>query len=308
MASEKQRTILITGCSDGGLGAALAMAFHNAGWRVFASARNASRLKEAEAVGIETVQLDVTSQDSIAACVQHIKEQTGGSLDALLNNAGAVYFMPIMDVDVRKAKEIYEINVFGVLNMTQAFLPLLIRAAAAGGRKKPMVINNTSMASLVVGGTAPMQGAYSSSKAAAASMTETMRLELAPLGIRAINIVTGAVKSHIFDNQADNQAVKLPPTSVYPDTARETLEKAMSGKHIETMMVDATKWARQVVSDVDREKPPHWVWRGGYSFASWVMTFLPIGFTDFVMRNQTGLDVVERKIQENGGVGKLKLS
>lgn len=68
-----KQTILITGCSDHSLGSALALAFHKAGYRVFASARNPSKLTHVEAAGIETVQLDVTSEESIAAAAAAVR-------------------------------------------------------------------------------------------------------------------------------------------------------------------------------------------------------------------------------------------
>jgi NAD(P)-dependent dehydrogenase (short-subunit alcohol dehydrogenase family) len=139
MASTK-KTMLITGCSDGGLGSALALAFHKSGWRVFASARNLKKLQETEAAGIESMQLDVTSLDSIKVAVSKISELTGGSLDALLNNAGAGYNMPFLDLDTQKVRDLFELNVFSNISTIQAFAPLLIKA-------RGMVINNTSIVS-----------------------------------------------------------------------------------------------------------------------------------------------------------------
>ena len=90
------RTILITGCSDGGLGAALAIAFHKRGNRVFATARNTAKMASLKAAGIDTLALDVLSDDSIKACVEQVSSLTGGSLDMLVNNAGAGYSMPLV--------------------------------------------------------------------------------------------------------------------------------------------------------------------------------------------------------------------
>lgn len=70
--SSTKRTVLITGCSDGGLGSALAPAFHSAGWRVFASARNTNKLKAVEAAGIERFQIDTISDESITTCISHL--------------------------------------------------------------------------------------------------------------------------------------------------------------------------------------------------------------------------------------------
>ena len=79
---DPKRTVLITGCSDGGLGAALAIAFHEAGLHVYATARNPSKTKDLASRGIETITLDVQDEASIAACANQLP-----SLNILVNNA-----------------------------------------------------------------------------------------------------------------------------------------------------------------------------------------------------------------------------
>lgn len=90
------RTVLITGCSDGGLGAGLAIQFHKRGDRVFATARNPAKMASLTALGIETFKLDVLSDESIKACVEEVSALTGGKLNMLVNNAGAGYSMPVV--------------------------------------------------------------------------------------------------------------------------------------------------------------------------------------------------------------------
>lgn len=124
-----KKTVLITGCSEGGIGAALARAFHAKGYHVYATLRNTSKAGSLERIdGIEISTLDVTKQDSIERCVQEIKTKTGGTLDVLVNNAGADCTMPLLDVSLEEAKALYDLNVWGVLALTQAFAPMLIKA------------------------------------------------------------------------------------------------------------------------------------------------------------------------------------
>lgn len=329
----RQRTVLITGCSDGGLGAALAIAFHNAGWRVFASARNMSKLKEVEAAGIETLQLDITSESSIANCVRQISDLTvkdgrGPSLDALINNAGTVYRMPIMDLDLNKTRDLFEGNFFSIISMSQAFMPLLLRAAVSddsegtrswwewlwGRKKRPVIVNNTSIACLQPTGAVPWQGAYNASKAATAQLTENMRLEMAPLGIDVVNLCTGMVTSRIFANNREATGAKLPKTSVYYDTskaARSAIEECMTGSAIEAVSCDAAPWAAQVVRDIDRPSPPRWIFRGNGAGTYGTLTrlFPPLGeiLTQF-HKHANGVVALERAIREKGGISKLKIS
>lgn len=84
----RTKTVLITGCSPGGAGHALAKAFHNKGLRVFATARNPSKIQSLMDLGIETLQLDVTDEKSICEAVEQVSKLTNGTLDFLVSNAG----------------------------------------------------------------------------------------------------------------------------------------------------------------------------------------------------------------------------
>ncbi|OLN87393.1 NADPH-dependent 1-acyldihydroxyacetone phosphate reductase 3 [Colletotrichum chlorophyti] len=292
-----QKTILITGCSDGGLGSALAVAFSKAGWRVFATARNPSKLSQTTAAGIEALQLDVKSDASISACVSQVAELTGGSLDALLNNAGAGYCMPLMDVDLEKTRDVLELNIISLISVTRAFLPLLLKSKSSSGS---LVINNTSISS--VGGM-PWHVVYNASKAAAASVTTGMRLELAPFGVRVVDLKTGTVTSNFLDNLPPT---KLPSDSVYA-IARKEVERVMAAESIRKQGVSADSWAEAVVKDVTRIKPKPWIWQGANCFFVWfVSTFVPVGGFDGIMKKMVGLDIVERRVQALGGPSKLK--
>ncbi|KAK1749353.1 hypothetical protein QBC47DRAFT_395875 [Echria macrotheca] len=292
----KNRSVLITGCSDGGLGSALALAFHKAGWRVFASARNLSKLKVAEAAGIETVQLDTLSDESISACVSRIAELTGGSLDCFVNNAGAGYTMPLADLDINKAKELFDLNLWSVITVTRAFLPLIMKAAPGA-----LIVINSSGSSLPAG-MLPFAGAYNASKAAVAAIAENFRVELEPFGIRTVNIITGAVQS----NFGNNRLVKpqLPPNSIY-NIAKEETEYVMANEDVAAGM-DPILWAEKVVSDLSKKKPPYWVWRGKFSFMLWLSSFLPIGATDSISKNITGMGKIDKKIMEATKGDKVK--
>ena len=80
--------VLITGCSQGGIGDALAREFYLKGKRVFATARDLSKIQHLKAMGLDTLQLDVTSEDSIQNAVRYIERETSGKLNYLVNNAG----------------------------------------------------------------------------------------------------------------------------------------------------------------------------------------------------------------------------
>jgi 1-acylglycerone phosphate reductase len=88
MASkDRRKSVLITGCTQGGIGDSLALEFHQQGLRVFPSARNLSKMPQLQELGLELIQLDISSADSIARAASEIERKTGGFLDIIVNNA-----------------------------------------------------------------------------------------------------------------------------------------------------------------------------------------------------------------------------
>jgi 1-acylglycerone phosphate reductase len=125
------KSVLVTGCSDGGIGSALALAFAQRGLLVFASARNTAKMSAlANLPNIRLLTLDITNPEDVRAATTAVKKETGGSLDYLVNNAGQTRYMPLLDEDpdFEQAKELFELNVWSQLRMVQAFAPLLIEA------------------------------------------------------------------------------------------------------------------------------------------------------------------------------------
>jgi 1-acylglycerone phosphate reductase len=99
-----KKTILIIGCSAGGIGDSLAQEFHHKGLRGFATAHSLPQIAHLADLGIETLTLDVTSSTSIADVATKVAAETVGALDYLLKNSGDGYSMPITDVDVSAGK------------------------------------------------------------------------------------------------------------------------------------------------------------------------------------------------------------
>ena len=94
MPTDSRKTALVTGCSKGGIGDALAREFHAKGVRVLATGRNLSKLEHFNALGIETLQLDVENSESIKAAAKAASDLTGGKLDYLVNNSGMGELVP----------------------------------------------------------------------------------------------------------------------------------------------------------------------------------------------------------------------
>jgi len=137
--SISRKSVLVTGCSTGGIGADLAEVFHENGYHVFVTLRTPSKIPQtlSSLENITVLTLDVLSPVSIAAAVESVKINTGGKLDVLVNNSGAGYVAPALDISIEEAKKVFDLNFWAPLAMLQAFGPLLVNA-------KGCLVNNTS--------------------------------------------------------------------------------------------------------------------------------------------------------------------
>jgi NAD(P)-dependent dehydrogenase (short-subunit alcohol dehydrogenase family) len=182
------RSIVITGASSG-IGRATALRLTQKGWRVFAAVRKESDAPQVSAGAsgaLETVLLDVTDGESIVNAAREVAARLEGrGLDGLFNNAGIGLLSPVECVSLDKLREIFEINLFGQIATVQAFLPLIRKSR---GR----IINTGSVGDHL---TPPFGGPLSSSKAAFASMSAALRLELRPQGIEVCVIEPGSINT-----------------------------------------------------------------------------------------------------------------
>ncbi len=186
------RVVLITGASTG-IGKACALHLDARGFRVFAGVRrekDAANLKKTGSKKLSPIFIDVTSEDSIARASEEMAMVIGDSgLDGLVNNAGISVGGPLELLPLSEVREQLEVNVFGQVAVTQAFLPHLRRA---GGR----IVNMSSISGRVA---SPLLGAYSMSKFALEAFSDSLRRELHPWGIEVSTIEPGAIATPIWD-------------------------------------------------------------------------------------------------------------
>ncbi|TVY55514.1 Short-chain dehydrogenase cctT [Lachnellula cervina] len=262
-------SVLITGCSAGGLGSGIALAFQARNIHVFATSRSLSSLQHLKDVpNVTLLELDVTDVASIEKAVG-VVGRDGGRLKYLVNNAGRGLIGPLLDggVGCEVERKLWEVNYWGVLAVTRAFAPLIIK-------EKGAVVNIGSSAGLV---NLPWQGIYTSSKAATNLLSETLRLELEPLSVRVITVVAGIVKSSFFANLG-NEDFELPQGSYY-----KSLEKHIGGlsrgEDLPANAMGAEEFGRGVVADVLAGKRGN-TYTGTLGWASWVVPVFPKGFLE----------------------------
>lgn len=249
------KSVLITGCSLGGIGDGLAREFHSRGLTVFATARSPAKMAHLKALGINTIELDVTSTDSIVRAVEVVRQATEArGLDILINNAGVNITLPVMDCSMDEIKAVLDTNVIGVFAVTKAFLPLLIQA-------KGMVVNIGSVNEIV---NPAYMAPYNASKGALLGFSHTLRVELRPFGVKVVHIRTGGVSTNINNGEGD----RMPADSLYAPLRASIEGRAML--HPETYTTPE-QYAKQVADDL-LGSPGPMLWRGRFSTWVWLLS------------------------------------
>jgi len=172
--------VLITGASSG-IGKICAEHLHARGYRVYGTSRRAAQAPHSSSESFQLIAMDVTSEDSVAHALQSILAREG-RLDVVFNNAGDGIAGSVEDTSIEEARQQLDTNFFGVLRVCRAALPILRRQGAG------LIVNVSSLGGLVG---LPFQGLYSASKFAVEGMSEVLRMEVRPFGVRVALIEPG---------------------------------------------------------------------------------------------------------------------
>lgn len=191
---------LVTGCSTG-IGRATALQLAAAGVTTVATARRVATLHELAAAGCSVLELDVTDDASRRSCVAAVTA-AHGAVDVLVNNAGYAEMGPVEQVPLDSWRRQLETNVLGPVALAQLVLPGM-RAAGRG-----RIVNVSSMGGEV---TFPGGGAYHASKYALEAVSDALRVEVRPFGIRVVVVQPGPVATAFGDNAADQAAYEDGP-------------------------------------------------------------------------------------------------
>ncbi len=237
------QVILITGSSSG-IGRATASGAAARGHRVFATARKPEDLADLSRPGsIDILALDVTDAASIERAVAEVLRRSG-RLDALVNNAGYGQYGSVEDVTLPDWRRQYEVNVFGAVAAIQAALPAL--RESGGGT----IVNVSSVAGKI---SIPFAAPYCSSKHALEAISDALRVEVAPFGIRVVLVEPGPIATRFGDRARAEVKPFLdkpgPYKAFYVEAERAMEEDFRRGQ----LPPDAV--ARVIVKSIESRRP-----------------------------------------------------
>lgn len=226
---QRLKSVVITGASSG-IGRSCVSQMNRAGWQVFATVRKAAdRDKLRAEAGVIPVMMDVEDDSSIKTAVEEIEsELQGQGMDGLVNCAGIGMVRPLEYATLKDVRQIFEINVFGQIAITQSLCGLL-------RKNRGRVVNITSVGVNIA---IPFGGLLNASKSAFGMLSDTIRLELHPFGIRVCAVEPGAIATPAVDKTLGNieQVIEsLPPDGqvqygpMLRTFARQAYAREMSG-------------------------------------------------------------------------------
>lgn len=247
MKENNRGVALVTGASSG-IGRATAKALQSAGFRVFGTSRRAAT---GNSDGITMLSCDVTDEASVTKTVEEVVVKAG-RIDLLVNNAGVGLFGGAEESSTAQAQTLFDVNVFGVIRMTKAVLPIMRRQG------KGRIVNVSSVQGFIPG---PYFALYASTKHAVEGYSQSLDHEVRTLGIR-IMVVEPAYTRTAFEESlvkpdqllsnydaaragmivAVGEAIKKGDT---PETSAETIVKAATDAKSK-LRYPAGKMARQV--------------------------------------------------------------
>jgi NAD(P)-dependent dehydrogenase (short-subunit alcohol dehydrogenase family) len=233
----------ITGCSTG-FGRELAKEVLASGYKAAVAARNTDDVKDITEAYPDTaiaVKLDVTKAEDITAAVDQITQQFG-QIDVLVNNAGIGYFGAIEESEEDEVRRMFEINFFGLANVTKAVLPILRK------QRSGHILNVASIGGLVG---FPAVGFYNATKFAVDGYSESLSKELAPLGIKVTLIAPSGFRTDWAGRSANNSKIVIDDYKETAGTNKDNI-RGYSGNQ----PGDPVRAAKAMIKAVESENPP----------------------------------------------------
>lgn len=260
--------ILVTGASSG-IGYYAAQALASAGHEVFAAARRVELMEPLRDFGVTPLALDVTSVESIQACLSAV-----GDVDVLVNNAGYGSLGALETVPMEEARRQMEVNLFGLAALCKAVLPGM-RSRGFG-----RIINVSSIAGRAV---VYFGGWYNVSKFAVEAFSDALRMEVAPFGVSVVLIEPGGIKTPWGPIAADHLAGSCADTPYSADALREASVLRLA--YSSSLFQGPSVVTRAIVKAVHAHRPKarYLVGFGSRSLVFW-HAVLPSRWWDFLAR------------------------
>jgi short-subunit dehydrogenase len=273
--STTSKIVLITGATAG-IGRMTALHLAQQGHHVIATGRKPAELakvkQEAGAAKLDTLLLDVTSPASIASAVLEVDRLTDGrGLDVLVNNAGFGVLGPTSEISESEMRRQFETNVFGLMNVTRAFLPKM------QARRSGRVINVSSVGGRI---TLPYFGVYNSTKYAVESLSEALRYELRPFGVDVVLIEPGVIRTN-FEATAVSNLGSFATTPYAVAVSKYEKMSKMADRFASNPIVIAKAISRAVRA---RRPSARYVAPWSTNFVLWMNAVLPTRVWDWAMR------------------------
>ncbi|CAO3573534.1 unnamed protein product [Mortierella alpina] len=289
MTSSK-KIVLVTGCTTGGMGYETAKAFEKNGCKVYAAARRLEAITDIEGLDIEKVYIDVLDEKSIKDAVNHVIEKEG-RIDILFNNAGMGLACPLIDMSIETTRKLLDTNITSVILVSKEVAPHMIR------QKSGLIVNVGSVTAYL---STPWGGLYAASKAAVHSISDALRMELAPFGVNVSVVAPGAIKSNIGDNNL--KAFHLPEKSFYQSVISYVMSRANASQA--PGCTPTANFAKYVVEKCLKSSPPRYINYGTLSNLFRFLRYAPWMVTDFIFSRKFGLNVLQKSVKDGKVVRK----
>ncbi|MDB4651242.1 SDR family NAD(P)-dependent oxidoreductase [Synechococcus sp. AH-551-E05] len=270
--ADSGRTVLITGASSG-IGLVTAHLMLDQGWNVFAAARRQVAMDSLQRRGAVVLPLDISDDQSRADLAAEILDRTGGRLDALVNNAGYGEVGPMETMGLDRARSMFEVNVFGLMGLSQLFLP------AMRDRQAGRIVNVSSIAGRFA---TPGAGWYCASKHALEAISDAMRIELAQFGIQVVLVEPGLIRTGFEEASAESMA------QGGEDPVWGAMMKSIAAGWAESFRKgsDPQLVARTIATALQSRNPKSRYLCGSESEAVLIQPFIPAGLWDGLLRRR----------------------
>ncbi|KAM1048344.1 hypothetical protein ACFX1X_027802 [Malus domestica] len=268
MSTSDSKVVLVTGCAKGGIGYEYCKAFAEQKCIVFATdiLHRMNDIDLSPSKYIDTLELDVSSDESVALAVKTIISKYG-RIDVLVNNAGIGSTGPLAELPLETIRRAWEINTLGQLRLVQQVVPYM------ASQRRGSIVNIGSVVGKVP---TPWAGSYCASKAAVHAMSNTLRVELKPFGIDVVLVMPGAVRSNF--GSANVERLGGQGWKLYKKFKEAIAERARASQGRKA--TDGGVFARHVAQKVLRPRPPKVISFGHMTGLFAVLSWSPLWVRD----------------------------